>query len=64
MVFIQLPGGIEARITGIGAYNPDGSETQRVGILPDVYIRPTIEGMQSGRDEVFEAALEWLLYGE
>ena len=64
VVFIQLPGGIEARITGIGVYNPDGSETQRVGILPDVYIRPTIEGMQSGHDEVFEAALEWLLYGE
>ena len=57
---VSLPGGVNTFFTGIGIYNPDGSETQRVGILPDVLVRPTIEGMQAGRDEVFEAALEWL----
>jgi len=60
VVFVSLPGGIRTRFTGIGIYNPDGSETQRVGILPDVLVRPTIEGIQAGRDEVLEAALEWL----
>ncbi len=60
VVFVPLPGGIRTRFSGIGVYNPDKSETQRVGIQPDVVVRPTIEGMQHGRDEVLEAALEWL----
>lgn len=60
VVYVPLPGGMEARITGLGVYNPDGSETQMVGILPDVYVRPTVEGMQAGRDELLESALEWL----
>ena len=60
VVFVPLPGGVRTRFSGIGVYNPDKSETQRVGILPDVVVRPTIEGMQHGRDEVLEAALEWL----
>ncbi len=57
---VSLPGGVNTIFTGLGVYNPDGSETQRVGILPDVQVSPTIEGMQAGRDEVLEAALEWL----
>lgn len=61
---VSLPGGVKTFFTGIGIYNPDGSETQRVGILPDVKINPTIEGMQAGQDEVFEAALEWLRSSE
>jgi len=57
---VSLPGGVNTFFTGLGVYNPDGSETQRVGIIPDVEERPTIEGLQAGRDEVLEAALEWL----
>ena len=57
---VSLPGGVNTIFTGLGVYNPDKSETQRVGILPDVQVSPTIEGMQAGRDEVLEAALEWL----
>jgi C-terminal processing protease CtpA/Prc len=57
---VSLPGGVNTFFTGLGVYNPDGSETQRVGIIPDVEVRPTIEGLQAGRDEVLEAALEWL----
>ncbi|MCD4775214.1 MAG: hypothetical protein K8S15_04085 [Candidatus Aegiribacteria sp.] len=57
---VSLPGGVNTVFTGLGVYNPDGSETQRVGIIPDVEVRPTIEGMQAGLDEVLEAALEWL----
>ena len=57
---VSLPGGVNTFFTGLGVYNSDGSETQRVGIIPDVEVRPTIEGLQAGRDEVLEAALEWL----
>ncbi len=57
---VSLPGGVNTIFTGLGVYNPDRSETQRVGIIPDVEVKPTIEGLQAGRDEVLEAALEWL----
>lgn len=56
-----LPGGMYTRFTGLGVYNPDSSETQRVGIIPDVLMNPTIPGLQAGRDELLEAAVEWVL---
>jgi hypothetical protein len=31
-----------------------------VGLRPHVYVRPTLSGLQSGRDEVLERALESL----
>jgi hypothetical protein len=31
-----------------------------VGILPDVWIEPTVKGLQQGRDEVLERAVELL----
>lgn len=53
-----LPGGIMTMISGIGIYYPDGGETQRVGIIPDIELKPTIEGIKSGRDELLEKAIE------
>lgn len=53
-----LPGGISTMISGIGVYYPDGGETQRVGIVPDVMAKPTIEGIRKGRDELMEKAIE------
>jgi C-terminal processing protease CtpA/Prc len=55
---IYLPGGLMTMISGIGIYYPDGSETQRVGIIPDVEVLPTIEGIKQDRDEVLEKAIE------
>lgn len=31
--------------------------TQRVGIVPNVLAKPTIAGIQAGRDEVLERAI-------
>ena len=53
---IILPGNISTLISGLGIYYPDGGETQRVGIVPDVVVQPTIAGIQAGRDEVLERA--------
>ncbi len=53
-----LPGGIKTMITGIGVYYPDNTETQRVGIISDVEIKPTIEGIKNHRDELMEKAIE------
>ncbi len=55
---IFLPGGLRTLISGIGIYYPDGTETQRIGIVPDVIVKPTIEGIKANRDEVLEKAIE------
>lgn len=54
---VILPSGIKTMFSGIGIYNADGSETQRVGIIPDVEVLRTIEGVKAGRDEILEKAL-------
>lgn len=51
--------GYETLMSGIGVFYPDGTETQRKGVRVDIKVRPTIKGMQEGRDEVLEKALEF-----
>lgn len=58
---IELPGGLVTMISGIGVYYPDGTETQRIGIVPDIEVTPTIEGIKNGKDEVLEAAKAFIL---
>jgi C-terminal processing protease CtpA/Prc len=60
---ILLPGGLRTMISGIGVHYPNGGETQRIGIEPDVLVRPTIEGIRAGRDELMERAVE-IIKGE
>ncbi len=55
--YISLPGNLRTMISGIGVYYPDGTETQRKGIIPDITIRPTIAGIRAGKDEVLEKAI-------
>ena len=58
---VFLPGGLRTMISGLGVFYPDKKPTQRVGIVPDVEIRPTIEGIRTGRNEVLEEALRQIL---
>lgn len=58
---IMLPGGLRTMISGIGVYYPNGSETQRIGIVPDIEVRPTINGIKNGKDELIEKAIEIIL---
>lgn len=58
---IPLPGGLRTLISGIGVFYPDKTPTQRVGIVPDIVVTPTINGIREGRDEVLEEALRHLL---
>ena len=55
---LKMPGGVTTSFTGAGVYYPDGRETQRVGIVPDIVVKPTIKGIREGRDEVLEKAIE------
>ena len=58
---IPLPGGLYTMISGIGVYYADQRPTQRIGIVPDVSVRPTIAGIRAQRDEVLEAAIRRVL---
>lgn len=53
-----LPGGISTMISGLGIYYPNGDETQRIGIIPDITVKPTISGIKSGKDEILDKAIE------
>ena len=55
---IYLVGGIRTMISGIGVFYPDGKGTQRIGIVPDVVVEPTVEGIKNGKDEVLEKAIQ------
>lgn len=57
---LPLPDGSSMNFTGLGVFYPDRSPTQRIGIVPDIEVRPTIAGIAQGRDEVLDAALDHL----
>lgn len=57
IVWIPLPGQLTS-FSGIGVLYPDGTQPQTVGVRLDVEVLPTTEGVQAGRDEVLERALE------
>jgi C-terminal processing protease CtpA/Prc len=55
---IILPGGIRTMFSGIGIIYPDGTESQRKGVKIDKVVKPTIKGIQEGRDELLEEAIK------
>jgi len=55
---IILPGGLKTAISGVGVFYPDGKQTQRIGIAPNIVVKPTIKGIQGGKDELLEKAVE------
>ena len=56
----EFVGGYKTLITGMGVYYPDGKETQRIGIVPDIEVKPTIRGIREQKDEVLEKALNYI----
>lgn len=58
IVSVPFVGGFYTYFSGIGVYYPDGRQTQRIGIVPDIEVKPTLEGLKAGKDEVLEKALE------
>jgi C-terminal processing protease CtpA/Prc len=50
--------------SGVGVYYPDRRETQRIGIIPDIEIKPTILGIQQGKDEVLDRAIQFIEIGK
>lgn len=57
---VPFPGGFNSWISGLGVYYPDGKITQGIGIVPDIEVRPTQEGIKKGIDEVLEKAIQYI----
>lgn len=53
----QVMKGFYTAFSGIGVFYPNKTETQRIGIVPDIEVKPTILGIQQGRDEILERAV-------
>jgi len=53
-----VPGGITVSFSGQQVLHPDGRQLQRIGLIPDFEVHPTLAGIRAGRDEVLEAALK------
>ncbi|MCL5255056.1 MAG: S41 family peptidase [Gammaproteobacteria bacterium] len=57
---VPLMDGLSAYFTGLRVYDKNGDDVQYVGIVPDIYIRPTPENLRAGRDVIVEKAIEFL----
>lgn len=57
---LPLPGGVTMRFSGLGVFTPEGGQTQRIGLSPDIRVERTVAGIRDGRDELLEAAIQHL----
>tara|TARA_R110002051_G_scaffold28268_1_gene67421 strand:- start:50 stop:1705 length:1656 start_codon:yes stop_codon:yes gene_type:complete len=57
---IEMVGGFKTAISGIGIFYPDNTVTQRKGVKIDIEIKPTIQGIINGKDEVLEKAIKYI----
>jgi carboxyl-terminal processing protease len=60
MIHQEFVGGYRAYFTSGGIFYPDMTPLQRQGVKIDIEIKPTIQGIRDGKDEVFEKAIEFL----
>ncbi|MNQ55659.1 Peptidase family S41 [compost metagenome] len=56
--------GFSSSFTCYGVFYPNKKEVQRIGIVPDIEMKPTILGIQQGRDEVLERAVLFVKKGK
>ena len=59
-LILPIPGGNMVMYTAQGIYTPDGGQTQRIGVSPDIEVKRTIQGIKEGKDEMLEAAVEYI----
>jgi C-terminal processing protease CtpA/Prc len=59
VVVFEYLGGFRTAISGNGIEYPDGSESQRKGVKIDFEVKPTINGLKKGQDEILEKAIEF-----
>ena len=55
--------GFNSSFTSSGVFYPNKKETQRVGIVPNIVVKPTIAGTQTKKDEVLDRAIQFVNKG-
>jgi C-terminal processing protease CtpA/Prc len=55
--------GFRSSFTCQGVFYPNKKETQRIGIIPDIEVKPSIKGIQEGKDEVLDRAIKFIETG-
>jgi C-terminal processing protease CtpA/Prc len=59
----DIPGNITLWLSEADLLLPNGKSLQRSGVQPDISVRPSIKGLQAGKDEVLERAVRFLQTG-
>ncbi|MEO1486493.1 MAG: S41 family peptidase [Bacteroidota bacterium] len=54
----ELEGNISINWTGMKVVKHNGAQHHTIGVIPDVFLSKTIDGMKAGRDEFLEKAIE------
>jgi C-terminal processing protease CtpA/Prc len=57
---VNVPGNGHVIFTGQAVMHVDGKQLQRIGLIPDLEVHPTIQGIREGRDEILETAIKYL----
>ena len=55
-----IPGNIILYFSGADVKHIDGRQLQKIGLVPDIHVKHTIEGIRNGKDEVLEKAIEYV----
>jgi C-terminal processing protease CtpA/Prc len=59
-----LPGGFTVGFTGHDVRHADDRQLQRIGLVPDVRVEPTVKGIREGKDEVLARAIAYINTGQ
>lgn len=60
VTYFTLPGIASVRFSGAEVRHADGRQLQRIGLVPDVPVTPTLQGIREGKDEVLDRAVRYL----
>ncbi len=61
MNLVILPSERKIWFTGQGDWQyPDGSQFQRIGLQPNIFVEPTVESIKNNEDVVLNRALEYI----
>ena len=59
---ISLPGKLGCFFSAnVSKSYPGNKQLQRVGVKPDIEVKPTVKGLADGRDELVEKAVKLIL---
>ena len=60
VTILPLPGGIIMRFGSLKVTFPDGRQSNRIGLAPDIYVERTVAGVRDGIDEQMAYAIDFL----